>query len=73
MGPDILNEKHLPLELQDILITGLADSGAWSLLVAVAETLGHDQLAAEFREALARQEDHLARVRASLGALREPS
>jgi rubrerythrin len=66
MALDIVKDRGGSRELQAIFIAGLVESDAWSLLVTLAETMGQDQLAAEFREALAREEDHVARLRAWL-------
>jgi hypothetical protein len=49
--------------LEAILVAELADNVAWAVLVDLAETMGQDTLAADFREARAQQEEHLARLR----------
>jgi rubrerythrin len=49
--------------LKVMLAAELADNDAWQTLADVAAGLGHDQLATSFRDALAEEDDHLARVR----------
>jgi rubrerythrin len=49
--------------LKAVLAAELVDNDSWLMLVDVAEGLGQDDLAEEFRHALAEEEDHLARVR----------
>jgi hypothetical protein len=49
--------------LSCILIAELTDNDAWLLLADLAERLGHESLASEFRRALADEEVHLERVR----------
>jgi len=50
--------------LSALLITELADHDGWTLLARLADDLGYDELAASFRQALAEEAHHLARVRA---------
>jgi hypothetical protein len=50
------------------LIAELADNDGWALLVDLAEALGHDDLARQFRDALTEEEDHLIRVRGWIDA-----
>ena len=52
--------------LKAILTAELVDNDSWLMLSDVAERLGHTEMAAEFRRALAEEEDHLARVRSWL-------
>lgn len=52
--------------LKAILIAELADNDGWLSLADLADKLGHDELAADFRRALSEEDDHLARVRAWL-------
>jgi hypothetical protein len=60
-----IRKASVPLEsLEAILVAGMAGDDAWALLVKLAETMGQDELAADFRAALAQEEEHLARVRA---------
>ncbi len=54
--------------LKAILTAELVDNDSWLMLADVAERLGHDEMAGEFRRALAEEEDHLARVRTWLNA-----
>jgi rubrerythrin len=54
--------------LQAILIAELTDNDGWLTLVDVAARLGHDEMAEQFQEALAEEEEHLARVRSWLAA-----
>jgi hypothetical protein len=49
--------------LDAVLIAELTDNAAWTMLVDLAESLGHDELAANFRLALREEEQHLALVR----------
>ena len=39
-----------------------ADNEAWAVLVTLAETMGQDELAADFRAVLAEEEEHRARL-----------
>lgn len=54
--------------LSAVLVAELADNDAWVTLADLADRLGMDEMAADFREALVEEEDHLARVRAWLNA-----
>jgi hypothetical protein len=38
------------------------DNAAWAVLVTLAETMGQDELAADFRAVLAEEEEHRARL-----------
>lgn len=49
--------------LQAALVAELTDNDGWTLLAALAERLGHSDLAKKFRGALAEEDKHLARVR----------
>ncbi|HLU67956.1 MAG TPA: ferritin-like domain-containing protein, partial [Kofleriaceae bacterium] len=49
--------------LDAILVAELADTDSWTMLCAMAEKLDQDDLAEEFRQALAEEQDHVARVR----------
>jgi rubrerythrin len=49
--------------LEAILVAELADNDGWTLLSTLAERLGHDNLAEQFKEALADEAEHLALVR----------
>jgi hypothetical protein len=49
--------------LEGILIAELTDNDGWSMLIDVATTLGEDEMAEEFRQALAAEDEHLVRVR----------
>jgi hypothetical protein len=49
--------------LKVMLAAELVDNDAWLALVDLAEGLGQDELAADFRRALSQEEDHLVRVR----------
>jgi rubrerythrin len=55
--------------LQAVLVAELTDTDGWFLLATLAERLGHDKLAAEFREAQIREATHLERVRSWLTEL----
>ncbi len=52
--------------LKAVLTAELVDNDSWLMLADLAERLGHTRMAAEFRRALAEEEDHLARVRSWL-------
>jgi rubrerythrin len=52
--------------LHAMLIAELADNDAWLVLADLADRLGHEDMAASFRQALADEERHLDRVRAWL-------
>jgi rubrerythrin len=52
--------------MKAILVAELADNDGWMMLSDLAEQLGHDELARQFQEALAEEEEHLAQVRAWL-------
>jgi rubrerythrin len=54
--------------LEVVLIAELADNDAWQLLAELAEGLGQDELAQQFRHALVQEEEHLVRVRRWLSA-----
>lgn len=49
--------------LKAVHIAELTDNDAWMALSDLAEQLGHDELAQEFRRALAEEEEHLRLVR----------
>lgn len=49
--------------LKVILAAELVDNDGWLMLIDVAQGLGHDDLAAGFRRALAQEEEHLTLVR----------
>lgn len=55
--------------LQAILTAELTDNDGWQMLIDLADSLGHEELTGQFREALAAEEQHLARVRGWLSAL----
>lgn len=54
--------------LQALLTAELVDNDGWLVLADLADRLGHENLAADFRTALVEEEEHLARVRAWLAA-----
>lgn len=54
--------------LDAILTAELTDNDAWILLVDLAQELGQDEMASQFRVALVEEEDHLERVRAWIAA-----
>lgn len=54
--------------LQALRTAELADNDGWQLLVDLAEQLGHDDLAEEFREALEEEQEHLEDVRSWIQA-----
>jgi hypothetical protein len=49
--------------LDIMLIAELADQGGWELLISLADNLGFDELAGQFRTALLEEERHVLRVR----------
>lgn len=55
--------------LNAALIAELTDNASWELLTELAEQAGQDRLVAQFQEALAAEEQHLAFVRSWLRAL----
>jgi hypothetical protein len=61
----VLGDPRIPLRyaLEGILIAELTDNDGWSMLIDVAATLGEEEMAEEFRQALAAEDEHLARVR----------
>jgi rubrerythrin len=61
----VLGDPRIPLRyaLEGILIAELTDNDGWSMLIEVASTLGQDEMAEEFRQALAAEDEHLAHVR----------
>lgn len=53
----------------DVMLTAeLADNDGWSLLIALAEGLGQDELAGRFRTALQQEDEHLVKVRGWINA-----
>lgn len=67
---DVVADPRVTLNesLKAVLAAELVDNESWLMLADVAERLGQDDLAAQFRHALAEEEDHLARVRTWLNA-----
>lgn len=63
--PQVISDPRTNVRqcLEAILVAELADNDGWTLLVSLAERLGHDDLAEKFRAALAEEEDHLRKVR----------
>lgn len=61
----VVTDPRIPLRyaLEAILVAELTDNDGWSLLIDVTESLGQKEMAAEFRQALAAEEEHLAKVR----------
>jgi len=63
----ITDPRATPIEaVEAILVAELIDNDGWLMLADLAARLGHDELAAHFRHAMAEEEEHLARVRAWL-------
>ena len=60
----------LAQSLNAALVAELTDNDCWDVLVTLADAAGEDELAAEFREALAEEEQHLINVRAWMAAQR---
>jgi rubrerythrin len=63
--PQVLTDPRTTLNesLKVILAAELVDNDGWLTLIDVAQGMGHDDLAAGFRRALAQEEEHLALVR----------
>ena len=63
--PQVIADPRTTLKqsIDAILVAELVDNDGWNLLAALAEKLGHEKLADEFREALIEEQDHLMRVR----------
>jgi len=61
----VLGDPRIPLRyaLDGILIAELTDNEGWSTLIDLAATLGQREMVVEFRQALASEEEHLAKVR----------
>jgi bacterioferritin (cytochrome b1) len=53
----------VPQCLQAILTAELTDNDGWRMLIDLASTLGHAELAADFEKALENEEEHLVSVR----------
>ena len=49
--------------LQALLTAELTDNAGWELLIKLADSLGQDEMRAEFETALANEEEHLLNVR----------
>lgn len=52
--------------LQAILTAELTDNDGWRMLINLADTMGHEEMAAEFQNALQNEEEHLTNVRSWL-------
>jgi rubrerythrin len=52
--------------LDTLLAAELIDNDSWKMLIALAEGLGHTQMAQEFTECLAEEDEHLMKVRSWL-------
>jgi rubrerythrin len=61
----------LTQSLDAILIAELADGDGWNMLAGLAEKMGQDELAAQFRTALDEEEEHIELVRGWLQAALE--
>lgn len=63
--PEVLGDPRtdLPQCLAALLQAELTDTAGWELLVSLAESMGQDAMAEDFRVALANEERHVARVR----------
>ncbi len=61
----VVSDPRVTLEqgLKAVLVAELADTDSWLILADLAARLGHDDMATDFRQALATEQDHLARVR----------
>jgi hypothetical protein len=60
-----MNEPRITLSqaLQTLLAAELIDVASWELLITLTEQLGHSEWTQRFADALAAENDHLARVR----------
>jgi len=54
---------NLKQSLEAILVAELTDNDCWSTLIDLAKAAGHTQLAGQFEQALANEQDHLLKVR----------
>lgn len=54
---------NLQQSLHALLVVELADNASWELLVKLAEDMGQQQMAEDFRGASRNEEDHLSHVR----------
>lgn len=63
--PQVIGDPRTSFKqcLEAILVAELVDNDGWTLLATLAERLGHDELAQEFRDALAEEAEHLVKVR----------
>lgn len=50
--------------LNTMLVAELADSAGWELLIGLADSSGHDDMAKRFRRALEQEAEHLTQIRA---------
>src|SRR5690606_29960710 len=50
--------------LSTMLVAELADSAGWELLISLAKSTGHDDLAQRFQKALDEEAEHLTQIRA---------
>ena len=50
--------------LNTMLVAELADNAGWELLISLAKSSGHDDLAKRFQKALEEEGEHLTQVRA---------
>lgn len=66
----VLNDPRCTLTegLKAVLMAELTDNDSWAMLARLADGLGQDELAEEFRVALATEREHLASVRTWLEA-----
>jgi ferritin-like protein len=66
--PQVITDPRTTFKqcLDAILVAELVDNDGWTLLATLAERLGHDALAEEFRKALAEEAEHLLKVRSWL-------
>jgi hypothetical protein len=68
--PQVLGDPRTNLlqSLEAILVAELADNECWTTLDELARQAGQDQLANGFRQAIAHEREHLAKVRAWIAA-----
>ena len=59
----------VPQCLHALLVAELTDNDGWTMLVQLAQGLGHADLATQFQAALATEEEHLQKVRGWLTTL----
>jgi hypothetical protein len=64
----VLDDPRTTLQqsVHALLMAELADNSGWELLIALSEDMRQDQMAANFRQALQNEQEHLTQVRSWL-------